>query len=174
MGKIEKSSKAVVINDANTFAERFSDRKSYDDFDSQGNASAVMVTGKSYMFGDAVELPLTGKTVGYPAFEVYDLKANGTKNNFIGYLSFTKAQARKFVSIATSNAGKLYAKFEVMNRFNAPEKVTYGTKSLFQFAGKKINCVDVIEGVKQPKYEADLSAENVEMDTVNLTILTLV
>ena len=172
MAKIEKSAKAQVLTSETLV--KFSTRSSFEDFDSQGNASAIMEKGKQYTFGEAVELPLTGKDVGYPAFEVYTLNSKGVKKDFIGYLSFTKAQARKFVEIATSNAGKLYAKFEILNRFNAPEKVTYGTKSMFQFVNKKINCVDIIESVKQPKFGADLTLDEIPMDTINLTILTLV
>lgn len=175
---IEKSKQAVEITPANV-KTILVDNKNLVDFNSQGNPKPAFVVGSEYKLAKVVGLPLTGQKNSdgtakmYPAFEVY----KGTA--FAGYISLTSIQARKFVDIRLSRAEKPYAKFEVMNRFNAPEGIVYGIESLLALVGKKVKCTAIDATHKQPKFGATLEVgqtpENSDIfEAAPLTMLSLV
>lgn len=175
---IEKSKQAVEITPANV-KTILVDNKNLVDFNSQGNPKPAFVVGSEYKLAKVVGLPLTGQknsdgtTKMYPAFEVY----KGT--TFAGYISLTSIQARKFVDIRLSRANKPYAKFDVQNRFNAPEGIVFGIESLLKLVGKKVKCEKIDDTHKQPKFGAELTvgdtAENSDYFEVSpLTYLSLV
>ena len=144
-----------------------------DDFNA-GGTSAKIEKGKKYFIGRMMDIPSKQAKAGvYPAFEVFALKGNGQQGDFLGYISATRVQGQTFVEIATSRAGKLYAKMLVNNRFGAPEGTTYGLASLKAvLSNQKISCTDV-KTEPQPKFGADLSLRNVEMDNVDVYLLSL-
>ena len=161
---IEKSKQAVEITPENV-KTILVDNKNLDDFNSQGNPKPNFEVGKEYTLKTVVGLPLSGQKNSngtqklYPAFEVYKGKS------FQGYMSITAIQARKFVDVRMSRANKPYAKFDVQNRFNAPENITYGVESLLKLVGKKIKCEKIDDTHKQPKFGIDLEIGMTESDS---------
>jgi len=175
---VEKNKRAVEIT-AENIAQVLVGSKNLEDFNEKGNAKPEFVKDSVYQLHSVVGLPLSGQknTNGtdkkYPAFEIHK------DNVFVGYLSFTAAQARRFVDIRLSKVGNPYSKFEVMNRFNAPEGVTFGAESLLALAGKSVRCALLLKTNKQPKFGSELrigmTPENSDIfETVPLVLLELV
>jgi hypothetical protein len=175
---VEKNKKAVEIT-AENIAQILVGNKNLEDFNERGNAKPDFVKDEVYQLHAVVGLPLSGQKnpdgtdKKYPAFEIHK------DNAFVGYLSFTSAQARRFIDVRMSKANKPYAKFEVMNRFNAPDGVTFGAESLLTLVGKSVRCALLLKTNKQPKFGSELrvgmTAENSDIfETVPLVLLELV
>lgn len=123
-------------------------------------------SGKIYSFGNMIAVPyiIGDKSGNYPAMQILDNKGVN-----IGYISVNTLQARKFIEIATSKKGNLYAKKQVMNTFGAPEGITYGLESFLKLKGCKIKCTGFDLEHMQPSFD-DLNI----MEIRPLTFISLV
>ena len=134
--------------------------------------------GKQYHLGDVVTIPYTiGENKGvFAAFEILS-----AKKEFLGYVSLNTIQARKFVDVRLSNEGKPYCKYEVQNKFNAPEGTTFGVSSLMKLSGAKVKCVDIVshKDVIFDSFKAIKSTDLSDFDSLDmvekpLTLISLV
>lgn len=131
-------------------------KKSWNDFSSESNFYTPVVGAKITLKNAGFKKSTTAQ---FPVFEVYE------GNKFMGYISFRKVQGLKYIEVRLSRDKKEYAKFQVMNLWDAPEGTTFGAESLKKaLEGKKIQIVSKHEQ-EIPAYDTDLTvrADKIKM-----------
>lgn len=134
--------------------------KSINDFDSRGDYYKPVKGAKFTAKNVGVRVLQTDKEKGFPVVECY-----GSKNEFLGYMSFKRLQGRKFLNLEIGKqSGKKYAKFDITNDFCKSDTITLGFDSMKKLFndGKKLECTDV-HPQKVPSFDADLESDNYPM-----------